>query len=250
MTRAEVELVRDTYARKNRKGEFSPAWRRSFAEMAKKTVARRHAKQLPMSSDILGLLSRDDELYDVDRDRADRVQAPRVLSDRLDFLVGVDPETGEFPASDDVATPASEERAAPHDDVSGVGAGASEGAAHTSFAESGAEIPPAPDAGDQGAPRSSVVTPEPDQPQSSGSQAPPGAAKTPSQAPGGTTRKQRSDQRPDLLTPSIEASGAVMAAKGRPELERWVNELPPDEMARISLAQLKAWRIVADKVGA
>jgi hypothetical protein len=41
-----------------------------------------------------------------------------------------------------------------------------------------------------------------------------------------------------------------MAAKGRPELERWVNELPPDEMARISLAQLKAWRIVADKVGA
>jgi recombination protein RecT len=246
MTRAEVELVRDTYARKNRKGEFSPAWRRSFAEMAKKTVARRHAKQLPMSSDILGLLSRDDELYDVDRDRADRVQAPRVLSDRLDFLVGVDPETGEFPASDDVATPASEERAAPHDDVSGVGAGASEGAAQLS--ESGAEIPPAPDAGDQGAPRSSVVTPEPDQPQLSGSQAPPGAAKTPSQAPGGTSRKRT--ERSDLLTPSIEMRGANMAQKGRPELEKWVNELPPDEMARISLAQLKAWRVVADKVGA
>jgi hypothetical protein len=29
-----------------------------------------------------------------------------------------------------------------------------------------------------------------------------------------------------------------------------VNELPPDEMARISLAQLKAWRVVADKVAA
>jgi hypothetical protein len=149
---------------------------------------------------------------------------------------------------DGVSTPPSHS-AAPDDDVSGVGAGGSEGAAPV-IAESGAEIPPAPDAGDQGAPRPTVVTPEPDQPQSSGSQAPPGAAKTPSQAPGGTTRKQRSDQRPDLLTPSIEASGAVMAAKGRPELERWVNELPPDEMARISLAQLKAWRIVADKVGA
>jgi recombination protein RecT len=246
MTRAEVELVRDTYARKNRKGEFSPAWRKSFPEMAKKTVARRHAKQLPMSSDILGLLSRDDELYDVDRDRADRVQAPRVLSDRLDFLVGVDPETGEFPASDDgVSTPPSEERAGP-DEGDGVGA-ETEGPAHTSFAESGASIPLAPDAGDQGAPRSSVVTPEPDQPQSSGSQAPPGAAKTPSQAPGGTTRKRT--ERSDLLTPSIEMRGADMAQKGRPELEKWVNELPPDEMARISLAQLKAWRVVADKVG-
>jgi hypothetical protein len=215
MTRAEVELVRDTYARKNRKGEFSPAWRKSFPEMAKKTVARRHAKQLPMSSDILGLLSRDDELYDVDRDRADRVQAPRVLSDRLDFLVGVDPETGEFPASDDgVSTPPSEERAGP-DEGDGVGA-ETEGPAHTSFAESGASIPLAPDAGGQGAPRSSVVTPEPDQPQSSGSQAPPGAAKTPSQAPGGTTRKRA--ERSDLPTPSIEMRGADMAQKGRPEL--------------------------------
>jgi hypothetical protein len=41
-----------------------------------------------------------------------------------------------------------------------------------------------------------------------------------------------------------------MAKKGRNALERWVNELPPDEMARISLAQLKAWRGVADKAGA
>jgi recombination protein RecT len=252
MTRAEVELVRDTYARKNRKGEFSPAWRKSFPEMAKKTLARRHAKQLPMSSDIMSLLSRDDDLYDVERERADRIQAPRVLDDRLELLAGVDSETGEFPASDDgVSTPPSEERAAPDEIVSGVGAGFEEGAAHTSFAESGADIPPAPDsAGDQGAPRSTVVTPEPDRPQSSGSQAPPGAAKTPSQAPGGTTRKPRSDQRPDLVAVSIEMRGADMAQKGRPELERWVNELPPDEMAKISLAQLKAWRVVADKVAA
>jgi recombination protein RecT len=240
MTRAEVELVRDTYARKNKKGEFSPAWRKSFPEMAKKTLARRHAKQLPMSSDIMSLLSRDDDLYDVERERADRVQAPRVLSDRLDFLVGVDPETGEFSASEDgVSTPPSEERAAP-DDGDGVGT-ETEGAAHTSFAESGADIPPAPDsAGDRGAPPPAVTQPEPEQPQPSGSQAPPGAAKTPSQAPGGTTKRPK----------TIEQRGGEMALKGRSDLERWVNELPPDTMAKISLAQLKAWRVVADKVAA
>ena len=138
MTRAEVELVRDTYARKDRNGQFSPAWRRSFPEMAKKTVARRHAKQLPMSSDVVNLLSRDNELYDVDRDRADRVQAPRELSARLDFLAGVDSE-GEFnePVGAESAsapqpvkeasTPLSQDRAVP-DDISGVGAG-DEGAA-------------------------------------------------------------------------------------------------------------------------
>jgi recombination protein RecT len=249
MTRAEVELVRDSYARKNKKGEFSPAWRKSFPEMAKKTVARRHAKQLPMSSDIMGLLTRDDELYDLERDRADRVQAPRVLSDRLDFLVGVDPETGEFPDSDDgVSTPPSEGRAAPADDASGVGAGDSEGAAHT-IEGSGAELPRAAPDTARGTTAPADAQPEPEGPHPSVSQAPPGAAKTPSQAPGGTTRK-RSDQRPDLLAVSIEMRGADMAQKGRPELERWVNELPPDEMAKISLAQLKAWRNVADKVGA
>jgi len=234
MTRAEVELVRDTYARKNRKGEFSPAWRKSFDEMAKKTIARRHAKQLPMSSDIMGLLSRDDELYNVERDRADRIQAPSVLDDRLELLVGVDPETGEFGSADRVSTPLSQERAAPHD-ISGVGAG-DEGAAQP--LESRAEIPPAPD----GAP-SHRAPPEPEGRHSPGSQAPPGASQTPAPAPGGSA--------PDLLlTPPVEERGADMAKKGRPELERWVNELPPDEMARISLAQLKAWRNVADKVGA
>jgi recombination protein RecT len=250
MTRAEVELVRDTYAKKNRKGEFSPAWRRSFPEMAKKTVARRHSKQLPMSSDILNLLTRDDDLYDVERERADRIQAPRVLDDRLELLAtGVDPETGEFPASEDgVSTPPSEERAVPDDIVSGVGAGFDEGAAHT-IQESGAELPRAAPDTARGSTAIADAQPEPEGPHPSVSQAPPGAVKTPSQAPGGTTRK-RSEQRPDLLAVSIEMRGADMAAKGRPELERWVNELPPDDMAKISLSQLKAWRNVADKVGA
>jgi recombination protein RecT len=245
MTRAEVELVRDSYARKNKKGEFSPAWRKSFPEMAKKTVARRHAKQLPMSSDIMGLLSRDDELYDLERDRADRVQAPRVLSDRLDFLVGVDPETGEFGSDDGAVDPPSQRdgvstppsRSAVPNEISGVGAG-DEGAAHP--IESRA-VPPAPDGAANPSAQPEPVTAA----QSPGSPAPPGASQTPAPVPGGSPR-----QAPDLLTLPVEQRGADMAKRGRPELERWVNELPPDEMARISLAQLKAWRNVADKVGA
>jgi recombination protein RecT len=240
MSRVEVELVRDMYARKNRKGEFSPAWRKSFAEMAKKTVARRHAKQLPMSSDILGLLSRDDELYDVERERGERMQAPRELSSRLDFLAGVDPDTGEFPPSEDETKTPPPQNSAVSDDASGSRHPEVEGAAH----EFGAD-PPGPGERDGGL-EPEAVTPKPEP--TAGSQAPPGAAVTPSQAPGGSPRKAQAG--PDLLTPNIAQLGDEMAKRGRQDLERWVNELPPDEMAKVSLAQLKAWRVVADKVGA
>lgn len=234
MSRTEVELVRDMYAKKNRKGEFSPAWRKSFPEMMKKTVARRHAKQLPMSSDILALLSRDDDLYDLGEGRGDRIQAPRDLSDRLDVLSGYHPETGEFAEPvDEVSTPSSQS-AAP-DDIPAIGSG-DEGAAQPSGDGS-----PAPERVGDESPFVAATQPEPVVAQLSGSQAPPGAAQTPAPAPGGSR---------DLLTPTIEQRGEGMAKKGRNALERWVNELPPDEMARISLAQLKAWRGVADKAGA
>jgi recombination protein RecT len=65
MTVHEVEHVRDTYSKRDRDGNFSPAWTKSFGEMAKKTVARRHSKGLPMSTDLDDLLRRDDELYDI-----------------------------------------------------------------------------------------------------------------------------------------------------------------------------------------
>jgi recombination protein RecT len=244
MTRAEVELVRDTYARKNKKGEFSPAWRKSFPEMAKKTVARRHAKQLPMSSDILALLTRDDELYDVDRERGERIQAPRQLSDRLDFLAGVDPETGEFPDSvDEVSTPSSQSAAS--DDILTLGSG-DEGAAQHS---GGAHSPSAPERVGDEPPLVAATQPEPVAAATqAGSQAPPGAAQTPAPAPGGSLPKPKTSE-PDLLSLSLEERGEAMAKKGRVELERWVNELPADDMAKVSLAQLKAWRTVAAKEG-
>jgi recombination protein RecT len=102
MTRADVELVRDTYARKDDDGKFSPMWRNSFDEAAKKTLARRHAKVLPMSTDLDDILRRDDELYDL-KGASDKVLAgarPKSLSARIDALAGLedtphDPETGE-----------------------------------------------------------------------------------------------------------------------------------------------------------
>jgi recombination protein RecT len=245
MSRAEVELVRDTYARKNRKGEFSPAWRKSFAEMAKKTVARRHAKQLPMSSDILSLLSRDDELYDLERERGERVQAPRELSARLDFLAGVDPETGEIATSDDGVIDSPVKERAVSDDATGGRIPAAEEAAQ----QSGAPLPGGSSERDGPLATNPVTSaPEPDG-VSSDSPAPPGAADTPSHAPGGSPRKAKAAT-PDLLSQNIALRGDEIATQGRQQLERWVNELPPDEMAKISLAQLKAWRGVADKVGA
>jgi len=39
-------------------------WDEFYPEMARKTVARRHAKSLPMSSDLDELIRRDDEIYD------------------------------------------------------------------------------------------------------------------------------------------------------------------------------------------
>lgn len=43
----------------------------------------------------------------------------------------------------------------------------------------------------------------------------------------------------------LEGRGA--AAKGLAALEAWVNGLPEEEMAQISLAQLKAWRGEAEE---
>jgi recombination protein RecT len=85
-----------------------------YPEMAKKTVARRHSKVLPMSSDLDDLIRRDDSLYDFDgaREEAKAANAgrPQSLAGRLDVLAQtrptalaapppaevIDPETGEI----------------------------------------------------------------------------------------------------------------------------------------------------------
>ncbi|MBC6714731.1 recombinase RecT [Aurantimonas sp. DM33-3] len=76
-----------------------------YPEMAKKTVARRHSKVLPMSSDLDDLIRRDDHLYDLNTEGAQRdeqQERARSLAGRLDAIadesddVAHDPNTGEI----------------------------------------------------------------------------------------------------------------------------------------------------------
>jgi len=63
MTIAQVEEIRQKFSRAKRGGPWHD--RVTYGEMAKKTVVRRHAKELPSSTDLDTVLHRDDELYDM-----------------------------------------------------------------------------------------------------------------------------------------------------------------------------------------
>ena len=61
MTRFQIDRIRAMSRSKDR-----GPWVDHYAEMAKKTVARRHSKVLPMSTDLDDLIRRDDALYDME----------------------------------------------------------------------------------------------------------------------------------------------------------------------------------------
>jgi recombination protein RecT len=103
MSRSEVDKIKALS-----KGSNTP-WNNAtfYPEMAKKTVARRHSKVLPMSSDLDDLIRRDDHLYDMDGAREDaQATRPKSLASRLDALADVgdgetvDAETGEVIEND------------------------------------------------------------------------------------------------------------------------------------------------------
>jgi recombination protein RecT len=82
----------------------STPWATDEGEMCRKTVARRHSKVIPMSSDLDDLLRRDDELYNFDAVKIDaQATQPTSLAGKLDALAGlpspgehVDGDTGEI----------------------------------------------------------------------------------------------------------------------------------------------------------
>jgi len=103
MSVSEVEKIRALS-----KGKNTP-WNNPtfYPEMAKKTVARRHSKMLPMSSDLDDLIRRDDHLYDLDGAREEaQTERPKSLAGKLKALADfsgdgevIDNETGEISGS-------------------------------------------------------------------------------------------------------------------------------------------------------
>lgn len=82
----EIESVRKQASRA--KSDKSP-WNIAayYPEMCRKTIARRHSKNLPMSSDLDDLIRGDDDLYDL-KGAKDERPARRTLTDALDQLAG------------------------------------------------------------------------------------------------------------------------------------------------------------------
>jgi recombination protein RecT len=72
----EIEDIRKAFSRAKKGPWSNPA---SYGEMCKKTIARRHSKMLPKSTDLDRVLHRDDELYDFNqaRQQAEAVTAQR-----------------------------------------------------------------------------------------------------------------------------------------------------------------------------
>jgi recombination protein RecT len=238
MAAQEVEYVRDTYARKSKKtGQFSPAWVKRFGEMGKKTVARRHAKTLPASTDLIALLQRDDTLYNVDgSDRATgattKIAAPKALSDRLDFLAGgFDPETGEIDSGGGLSTP---------DPQNGAASVSRSAEAAPLYSDDEPFAGPPPDAELEASPASREASSP--APSSAGeiSPSPPGPpAETAPEA------RQASGARKMKELP-LKERGEAMAKKGRKAFSRWLDSLEGDDLVQISLAQQKAWYDIAD----
>lgn len=100
MSRDEVEAIRN----RSRSGKSGP-WVSDYAEMAKKTVIRRHSKRLPMSTDLDGLVHSDDDLFMPDEPAAatqgDSPAPARTRPSRLDKVAQQAPQQAEQTITED-----------------------------------------------------------------------------------------------------------------------------------------------------
>ena len=128
MSHAEIERVR-----KVSRASANGPWVQWWEEMARKTVARRHSKVLPMSTDLDDLIRRDDALYDLDGAREEsRGEAKRPsLTSMLETLAEKPAATIEHDETAAVPAPAIDPDASASfgetQGTSGEGAGAPSG---------------------------------------------------------------------------------------------------------------------------
>ena len=115
MRRAEINKVRQTsqtgaLGKTDRQGKPIPPkgpWVDWFAEMARKTVMRRHSKTLPMSGDLIDVEATDEALYARSAtgllaavDAEPPIPLPPTREE-VAAATGADPETGELPNDDE-----------------------------------------------------------------------------------------------------------------------------------------------------
>jgi recombination protein RecT len=113
MTRAQIEKVRS----KSRTKDKGP-WVEWYEEMCRKTVARRHSKVLPMSTDLDDLIRRDDDLYEFDRAKEEaRDEAQRPKMHALLDQVGKRPSDPAEPQADVAEAPQAAAPAPADDDT-------------------------------------------------------------------------------------------------------------------------------------
>ena len=108
MSVAAIEKVRNVSRAKDSK--YGP-WVNWYEEMCRKTVARRHSKVLPMSTDLDDLIRQDDALYDFEGAKEEAAaDRPRSLAGKLDMLAAAPAAT---PAHDAITGEIAEESRAP-----------------------------------------------------------------------------------------------------------------------------------------
>lgn len=277
MTRAQIDKVRAVSRAKD-----SGPWVSWYSEMARKTVGRRHAKFLPMSTDMDDLIRRDDALYDLASasDKAHPIIKGN-LAERLDALadggrgsedLNHDPETGEIvpdkqlhedPADSAAATdggvspqsapsvhsssPATQEQAGDGKPVAAGRVAASKSAGTAGNESAPAQLPDLKAASEAGlAECRHYLAAHPDAEKTLGRT----AIEVAMSAAEAIDGKRSADTRRAAILADLSRTGDAKAAEGREALDGFLDDLTGDEQAMLTHATVKAWRDTAAKVAA